>query len=106
MINFLRSCTVLLLLFTINDAICQADRPKLPSRGIVPDEVTAVRIAEAVFEPVFGTEEVTKFRPYHAQLKDGVWTLYGTLRPGSRGGTPQMIIQKKDGRVIEVWHSQ
>lgn len=83
-----------------------ADGEKLPSRGIVPDEVTAVKIAEAIFPPIFGQEEVNRYLPYHAQLKDGIWTVYGTLKPGSRGGTPQMSIQKKDGRVIEVWHSQ
>lgn len=79
---------------------------KLPSKGIVPDEGTAVKVAEAIFLPVFGQEEVTEFLPYHAQLRDGVWTVYGTLKPNSRGGTPQLRIQKKDGKVLEVWHSQ
>jgi len=74
--------------------------------GVVPDEGTAVKVAEAIFLPIFGEEEVTKFLPYHAQLKDGIWTVYGTLKPNSRGGTPQLRIQKKDGKVLEVWHSQ
>jgi hypothetical protein len=78
----------------------------LPTQGIIPDEVTAVNVAEAVFQPIFGTEEVKKYLPYHAQLKEGAWIVYGTLKPGSRGDTPQMTIQKKDGKVIEVWHSQ
>jgi len=39
------------------------------------------------------------------QLKNGVWTVYDTLKRGSCGGTPQLTIQKKDGKVIEVWHS-
>ena len=77
----------------------------LPSQGVVPDEATAVRIAEAVFLPIFGDEEVAKFRPYHAQLKDGIWTVYGTLQRGALGGTPQLTIQKRDGKVTEVWHS-
>ena len=78
----------------------------LPSNGIIPDEVTAVKVAEAIFLPVFGQEEVTEFLPYHAQLKDGIWTVYGTLKPNSRGGTPQLKIQKKDGKVLDIWHSQ
>ena len=77
----------------------------LPSQGIIPDEVTAVKVAEAVFLPIFGQGEVTKFLPYHAQFKDGVWTVYGTLKPNSRGGTPQLTILKKDGKITEVWHS-
>lgn len=59
-----------------------------------------------MFAPIFGQAEVTKYLPYHAHLKDGIWTVYGTLKPGSRGGTPQMTIRKKDGKVIEVSHSR
>ena len=82
------------------------DQLPLPAKGIVPDEVTAVKIAEAIFEPIFGLERVNKFLPYHAHLDDGIWTVYGTLGPESLGGTPQLTIQKKDGKVIRVWHSQ
>jgi NTF2 fold immunity protein len=84
----------------------KATKTPLPSQGVVADEATAVKIAEAVFPPVFGTEEVSKYSPYHATLKDGVWTVYGTLKPNARGGTPMMTIQKTDGRVTEMWHSQ
>jgi NTF2 fold immunity protein len=82
------------------------DSDKLPARGIVPDEITAVKIAEVVFEPIFGQERVNKFLPYHARLDDGIWNVYGTLKSGSRGGTPELLIQKLDGKVIKVWHSQ
>jgi hypothetical protein len=104
MINLLRMIAVSLVLMSASHGA--TDKSPLPPQGIIPDEVTAVKVAEAVFQPIFGTEEVTKYLPYHAQLKDGVWTVYGTLKPGSRGGTPQMTIQKQDGKVIEVWHSQ
>ena len=73
----------------------------------MPDESTAVRIAEAVLAPIFGVEEVAKWRPYHAQLdKTGSWTVYDTLPRGSRGGTPMLKIKKRDGKVLDVWHSQ
>jgi len=65
-----------------------------------------VKIVKAVFPPVFGEEEVSKYSPYHATLKKGVWTVYGTLKPTARGGMPMMTIQKTDGRVTELWHSQ
>jgi NTF2 fold immunity protein len=49
---------------------------------------TALRVAEAIFEPVFGISEVDKWRPYNAQLdKNGLWTVYGTLPTRFRGGT-------------------
>jgi hypothetical protein len=106
MIKSLKRFTIVLFLITAIGGTGVAGGDKLPSQGIVPDEGTAVKIAEAVFSPIFGEDEVNKYLPYHAQLMDGIWTVYGTLAPGSRGGTPQMTIQKKDGRVIEVWHSQ
>ncbi|SRR6266436_4190684 len=104
MTNLLRTFALSLVFASLSQG--STTKSSLPSQGVIPDEVTAVKVAEAVFPPIFGPDEVTKFSPYHAQLKDGVWTVYGTLKPGSRGGTPQMTIQKKDGKVIEVWHSQ
>jgi len=59
----------------------------LPAQGIITDEVTAVKVTKAVFTPIFGAEEVAKYSPYHARLTEGLWTVYGTLKPGSRGGT-------------------
>jgi hypothetical protein len=83
-----------------------AKKPKLPPLGVVPDEATAVRIGEAVFQPIFGGDEIAKWTPYHAQLdKNGTWTVYGTLPKNMRGGTPMLRIRKKDGTVLEVWHS-
>jgi hypothetical protein len=66
---------------------------------------TALRVAEAIFEPVFGIREVDKWRPYNAQLdKNGLWTVYGTSRQDS-GEERACSISKRDGRVLEVWHS-
>jgi hypothetical protein len=84
----------------------KSDNTSLPFRGVVPNEITAVKIAEAVFLPIYGEEEVSKYRPYEATLKDNVWTVFGTLKPNARGGTPTMTIQKKDGKVLEIWFSQ
>lgn len=104
MANFLRTLAVSLMFIAVSHGA--TSKSPLPSQGIIPDEATAVRVAEAVFPPIFGHEEVNKYLPYHAHLNNGVWEVYGTLKEGSRGGTPQMTIQKKDGKVIEVWHSQ
>jgi hypothetical protein len=105
-LRFARVSLFILTVLSTSHVLMGAHRSPLPPQGIVPDEITAVKIAEAVFAPIFGAEEVAKFRPYHAQLKDGFWTVYGTLQEGSLGGTPELIISKKDARVVEVWHSQ
>jgi len=67
---------------------------------------TAVAVAEAIFRAVFEKEHTAKFEPYHARFDGGVWIVYGTLKRGSRGGTPMLKIQESDGKVLEVWHSQ
>lgn len=101
------ACTVLLTQLSFcQSADKKPEGASLPSRGVVPNEITAVKIAEAVFLPIYGEEEVSKYRPYEAVLKDGVWTIFGTLKPSARGGTPSMTIQKSDGRVLDVWFSQ
>ncbi len=98
--------TLILFFMFVSCSYGTTDKSALPSQGVIPNEDTAVKVAEALFIPIFGADEVAKYSPYHARFKDGLWTVYGTLKSGSRGGTPQMTIQKKDGKVIEVWHSQ
>jgi hypothetical protein len=103
-IETLRSTAATVLLFGL--FAVAADKPKLPPSGVVPDESTAVKIAEVVFQPVFGLEEVAKWQPYRAQLDTtGVWTVYGTLPRGFKGGTPMLKIRKRNAAVLEVWHS-
>ena len=101
-----RLLVALMLLMTASLNVVAGRKSPLPQQGIVPDEPVAVKIAEAIFPPIFGMAKTAACQPYHAELKDGVWTVYGTLKNGSRGGTPMMTIRKRDGRVIEVWHSQ
>jgi hypothetical protein len=105
MTSFRRLLTAVVLLVTVYAELSGAQKLPMPQQGIVPDEVTAVKIAEIIFPLNFSADVVNKFQPYHAQLKDGVWTVYGTLKFGSRGGTLMMRINKKDGKVLGVWHS-
>jgi len=100
------SAVLLVLLSFAYGSDKKAEDTSLPSRGVVPNEITAVKIAEAVFLPIYGEEEVARYRPYEATLKDGVWTVFGTLKRNARGGTPTMTIQKSDGKVLDIWFSQ
>jgi len=84
----------------------QIELSGLPSNGVIPDESTAIAVALAIFNPIWKKEYVEKWAPYHAQLRNNVWTVWGTLKSGSRGGTPQLRINKNDGKVLEIWHSQ
>lgn len=80
-----------------------------PEAGFVPDQATAVRIAEAVWIPIYG-EGIVEQRPYRASLVDGVWRVAGTLHcPGGgicTGGTAYAEISRDDGRILFVIHGQ
>src|SRR5881628_2611545 len=82
-----------------------------PSKGFVPDSATAVRIAVAVWIPIYGEQRIMSEQPFVATLKDSVWTVTGSLPPapkGSniRGGTAVAKIAQRDGRIVFVIHEQ
>ena len=78
----------------------------IPPNGFVPDDVTAIKIAEAIWLPIFGIDIYDK-KPFRAYLKDStVWVVRGTLKQGHIGGTPYIEIQKKDCKVLKVEHGK
>jgi NTF2 fold immunity protein len=77
-----------------------------PKEGYVPDARTAVTIAVAVLEPIYGAASVAADSPYTATLTNGIWTVRGSLRAGFVGGTAVAEIAKEDGRIVRVFHEQ
>src|SRR6266699_3692242 len=59
----------------------------VPPSGFVPDSATAVRIAVAVWIPIYGASQIRSEQPYVAKLRGKVWSVTGTLPPGWIGGT-------------------
>jgi uncharacterized membrane protein YpjA len=78
----------------------------VPAQGFVPDSATAVRIAVAVWIPIYGEAQIMSEQPFVATLKSNVWTVTGTLPQGARGGTAVARIAKRDGRILFVVHYQ
>jgi hypothetical protein len=66
-------------------APCRADF--VPKEGYVPNAEVAIKIAVAVWEPIYGAEAVAREKPYRATLKEGVWTVQGSLPRNVLGGT-------------------
>lgn len=102
------ACTVLL-------ALELAGQGYKPASGYVPDSKTAVKIAEAVLASVYGEKQIESERPFTATLKNGVWTVTGTLRcPDGKGGTPtscdggvaELQISKNDARILYMSHGE
>jgi hypothetical protein len=77
-----------------------------PKEGYVPDSKTAVKIAVAVWESIYGEEKIAKQRPYRAALVNGVWTVEGSLPASMVGGTAVAEIAKDDGRILRVSHGR
>jgi hypothetical protein len=75
-----------------------------PPNGFVPDSITAVRVAEAVWFPIYGEQHILSEQPFVATLSGGVWTVTGTLPKGMVGGTAVAKIAKRDGRILFVMH--
>jgi len=76
-----------------------------PREGYVPDETTAIKIAEAVWLPIYGDTIYTE-KPFKTVLKNGVWIVEGSLPEGYVGGVAEIEIAKDDGKILRVSHGQ
>ncbi len=91
-----------------------------PTKGFVPDSTTAIKIAEAIWLPIYGNK-IYKELPFHATLVgDSVWVVQGSLDNKSRwdtvrgqetltitsGGVLNAEIRKTDCKVMRVFHSK
>ena len=74
--------------------------------GYVPDEKTAIEIAIKVWIPIYGKEQIENEKPYHANLKNRIWKVTGSLPEGYDGGVAEARIVQKDGRILKIIHGQ
>ncbi len=103
----MRAIAILIpLLIAARPTIAQQtpERGYVPPHGFVPDSATAVRIAVAVWIPIYGAQQIRTEEPFKASLKDSVWTVTGTLSKGQLGGTAVAKIGQRDGRILFVTH--
>ena len=83
----------------------------VPPKGFVPDSATAVRIAEAVWIPIYGAEQIASEHPIVAVLRGDTWIVTGSLPtppPGAdmAGGVAVAEIAQQDGRILRVSHGK
>jgi hypothetical protein len=80
----------------------------IPPDGFVPDKETAIKIAEAIWFPIYG-KKVLRQKPYKVKLIDEtIWIVEGTLKgiPFVVGGTAYIEINKNTGEILKVTHSK
>ena len=101
--------SILLLLLSLPTLVLAEPRAEngggyVPPNGFVPDAKTAISIAVAIWEPIYGAKQIQSERPFKAKLVEGVWHVEGTLPSGTPGGVAEARISKADGRVVYVMH--
>lgn len=76
----------------------------IPSQGCVFNQETAIKIAEAVWLPLYG-KMIYEELPFNTLLiKDSIWIVTGTLPDGMLGGTAFLKMRKQDGKILMVTH--
>jgi hypothetical protein len=80
--------------------------PLEDSNGVIPDEQTAIKIAEAILFRHYGEHEVKLEMPFKVKLEDGVWIINGTLPHGAVGGAFYIDIRQKDGCILQLGYPE
>ena len=82
------------------------NRTYFPQEGYVPNEEAAIKIAIAVWEPIYGSKKIAQEKPYKAKLQNGVWLVSGSLKSGWKGGVAEIEICKATAQVIRLSHGK
>jgi hypothetical protein len=78
-----------------------------PKEGFVPTKEVAIKIAVAIWEPIYGAQLIGGEKPYRARLENGVWIVEGSLpKRFTRGGVAEARISKEDGRILKAIHGK
>jgi hypothetical protein len=101
----MRSFARSLLVFLAAAIGCNNDR-RPPRKEPRLTEAQVLPIAEKALKAKMPPEYVDRYRPYRAELRDGVWNVFGTLPGDVVGGTPEARVRDSDGEILEVSHSQ
>lgn len=76
-----------------------------PVQGFVPNEITAIKVAEAIWLPIYGSE-IYNYKPFKAKLiNKKIWRVEGTVHT-EFGGSPIAEIQKSDCRILLIYHGK
>jgi len=102
----LRLLAAVLLLVQVVLAGEESKHNYKPKPGYVPDAETAIKIAVAIWEPIYGKKLIAGEKPYVAELTNGIWTVQGSLPKNTVGGVAIAEISKDDGKIWRVSHGQ
>ena len=78
----------------------------IPKTGYISNNTVAIQIAIAVWSPIYGEKHIKSKAPFHATLKNNIWTITGLLPKRSLGGVPIMELNKTTGQILKVSHGK
>ncbi|RYH15831.1 MAG: hypothetical protein EON54_28515 [Alcaligenaceae bacterium] len=67
-----------------------------PKEGFLPDEATAIAVAEIILIKIYGVNAIKEQRPFSANLNGEIWDIKGSLSPQEVGGTAHIRIKKME----------
>jgi hypothetical protein len=104
--NYLILVGILFIVFIIPISAKNIGQNYKPEQGYVPTAEVAIKIAVAVWEPIYGKTQIESEKPYVAKLNNGIWTVTGTLPANYEGGTATAEISKETGCIIKIIHGK
>lgn len=76
-------------------------------KAVIPDEVTALKIAEAIFDGMEKSEDAQEYVPQSVfyDNQDEIWivSFWKNSCQITLGGDCNIALQKKDGKVLRIW---
>jgi len=106
----LLSLVIVFVIFRMTSSknyILPVDQNSFVKNGAVPNEETAIKIAEAIWLPIYG-EKIYNRQPFKAEYieKEDCWYVRGTLPENWTGGVPEIKINKSDCKIVYVFHGK
>jgi NTF2 fold immunity protein len=71
-----------------------------PKEGYVPDEDTAIKIAEVILFRLYGENNITVHRPYNVIEDENIWWVCRTGRAEDVGSLFKIAISKQTAAVL------
>ena len=78
--------------------------PVQPKDGVIATAKVAEAVAFSYLVPIYGEAMIRRELPLRASLSGGVWTVDGTLPPGTVGGTAHILLCRRNGTVLSIIH--
>jgi len=107
-------CLTILLIAIVPTVVAQ--QTNNPPPVAVPDDATAVKIAEKALAKVYGKQHIESERLFKAVLLKGIWHVGGTLYCNDEygnvitnacvGGVAMAEVRQRDGRVLRTTHTK